>query len=102
MYINIHKYTQIYINMIANRIQYTLRQILHNSKLNRKNYVKNKKLYNELSIKNNNNSLIVRRRFHSEYSKTNEIPKPPNNNNNYEILKILIIMSLVLFQQNFK
>ena len=63
--------------MSSNRVQYFIRNILHNSKINGEKFVKNKKLYNEKN-KKNNYSLIVKR----NYSTNNWLPPPNNNNNN--------------------
>jgi len=71
--------------MSSNRIQYFIRSILQNSKLNREKFVKNKKLYNEKNKKNYN--LILKRNFN-----TNSYGLPPpnfnNNNNNWKIILV--------------
>ena len=38
--------------MSSNRLQYFIKNILQNSKLNREKFVKQKKMYNDLYIKN--------------------------------------------------
>ena len=45
--------------MSANRIQYFIRSILQNSKLNREKIVNNKKKYAMMSIKNRNHNMII-------------------------------------------
>jgi hypothetical protein len=64
--------------MSSNRVQYFIRSILQNSKLNREKFVKNKKKYNDKNKINHN--LILKRNFN-----TNSYGLPPpnfNNNNN--------------------
>jgi hypothetical protein len=52
--------------MLANRVQYFIRNILQSSKLNRENFVNNKKKYNMMAVKNrNNNNMIIKRNFGS-------------------------------------
>jgi|LauGreDrversion4_2_1035121.scaffolds.fasta_scaffold52216_2 hypothetical protein len=58
--------------MSANRVQYFIRSILQNSKLNREKFVNNKKKYNMMNVKNRNHNMINKRNF-STYSK----PNPP-------------------------
>ena len=50
---------------MSNRIQYFIRNILQNSKLNREKFVNNKKIYNQLISKNrqNNSSRIITRKM---------------------------------------
>ena len=64
--------------MSSNRVQYFIRNILQNSKLNREKFVKNKKLYNSKNKRNHN--LILKRKFNT-YS-NNMCPPNFNNNNN--------------------
>ena len=50
--------------MSSNRVHYFIRNILQNSKLNREKFVKNKKIYNDLSVKSKkNHNLILKRNF---------------------------------------
>jgi len=51
--------------MSANRVQYFIRSILQNSKLNREKFVNNKKKYNMMAIKNRNHNMIIKRNFGS-------------------------------------
>ncbi len=51
--------------MSANRIQYFIRSILQNSKLNREKFVNNKKKYNMMTVKNRNHNMIIKRNFGS-------------------------------------
>lgn len=51
--------------MSANRIQYFIRSVLQNSKLNRVKFVNNKKKYNMMSIKNRNHNMRIKRNFSS-------------------------------------
>ena len=68
--------------MSSNRVQYFIRNILQNSKLNREKFVKNKKIYNDLSVKNKtNHNLILKRKFNT-YSNNMRPPNFNNNNNN--------------------
>lgn len=67
-----HNYT-----MSLNRVQFFIRSILQNSKLNRENFVNNKKKYN--TIKHKHNKFIIKRNFSSS---NRQIPPPNNNNNN--------------------
>ena len=62
--------------MSSNRVQYFIRNILQNSKLNREKFVKNKKNY---TIKNKNNYNLILKR---NYSSSSHLPPPNNNNNN--------------------
>lgn len=50
-------------NMSANRVQYFIRSILQNSKLNRENFVNNKKKYNMMFVKNRNHNMVIKRNF---------------------------------------
>lgn len=60
------KYILASITMSSNRLQYFIRNILQNSKLNRLKFVKNKKKYNDLSVNNKtNNNLILKRKFNT-------------------------------------
>ena len=49
--------------MLANRVQYFIRSILQSSKLNRENFVNNKKEYNIMNIKNRNHNMIIKRNY---------------------------------------
>lgn len=51
--------------MSANRVQYFIRSILQNSKLNREKFVNNKKKYNMMTVKNRNHNMIIKRNFRS-------------------------------------
>ena len=66
--------------MSSNRVQYFIRNILQNSKLNREKFIKNKKIYNDLYKKNTNHNLILKRKIN-----TNSYSLSPSNfnNNNY-------------------
>ncbi len=76
--------------MSSNRVQYFVRNILRNSKINGEKFVKNKKLYNEKN-KKNNYSLIVKR----NYSTNNWLP-PPNNNNNYGYIVLAALVTYIV------
>ena len=86
--------------MSSNRIHYFIKNYLQNSKLNREKFVKNKKMYNDLSKKNKiNHSLIVKRNFN-----TNSYGLPPNNNNK-NILMIYVAVSFwvyIIYKKEFK
>ena len=69
--------------MSSNRVQYFIRNILQNSKLNREKFVNNKKKYNLNKI---NHNLIVKRNFSSNSS---GLPPPNNNNNNNFVFIVL-------------
>lgn len=75
--------------MSSNRVHYFIRNILQNSKFNRANFVKNKKLYNEKN-KKNNNSLILKR----NYSSSSHLPPSNNNNNNNNHFGFILLASL--------
>ncbi len=62
-------------NMLANRVQYFIRNILQSSKLNRENFVNNKKKYNMIAVKNRNHNIIIRRNFNSS---SGYIPPKPD------------------------
>lgn len=51
--------------MLPNRVQPFIRLILQSSKLNRENFVNNKKKYNMMDVKNRNHNMIIRRKFNS-------------------------------------
>ena len=71
-------------NMLANRVQYFIRSILQNSKLNREKFVNNKKKYNMMAVKHCNHNMIIKRKFgsSSDYMPPN---KNPNENSSYLI-----------------
>lgn len=52
-------------NMSANKVQYFIRSILQNSKLNREKFVNNKKKYNVITVKNRNHNMIIKRNVSS-------------------------------------
>jgi hypothetical protein len=62
-------------NMSMNRVQYFIRRLLQNSKLNREKFVNNKKKYNMMTVKNSNHFMIIKR----NYTSSNGII-PPNSN----------------------
>ncbi len=72
---------------MSNRINYFIRSILQNSKLNREKFVKNKKIYNEYVAKRKQQNIntIIKRKF-STYSTPLSFggggggPKKPNWN----------------------
>lgn len=66
--------------MSANRIQYFIRSILQNSKLNREKFVNNKKKYNMMTVKNRNHNMIIKRNFGSSSSFMPPNFNEPNNN----------------------
>ena len=70
--------------MSANRVQYFIRSILQSSKLNRENFVNNKKKYNMMAVKNRNHNMIIKRNFNSS---SGHVPpnKNPNENSSYLI-----------------
>jgi hypothetical protein len=61
--------------MSSNRVQYFIRSILQNSKLNREKFVNNKKKYNMTTVKNRNHNIIIKRNFGSSSGFI-----PPNSN----------------------
>jgi len=73
--------------MSSNRVQYFIRNILQNSKLNREKFVNNKKFYTVKNKKNTHN-LILKRNYSS-------LP-PPNNNNNHIGFIVLASLSVYL------
>ncbi len=80
--------------MSVNRIQYFIRSILQNSKLNREKFVNNKKS-GMMSIKNRNHNKIIKRNFglNIDYTQPN---KNPNENSSYFIaLGAMILVYLI-------
>ena len=61
--------------MSANRVQYFIRSILQNSKLNREKFVNNKKKYNMITVKNRNHNMMIKRNYNSSNGYI-----PPNYN----------------------
>jgi hypothetical protein len=51
--------------MSANSVQYFIRSILQNSKLNREKFVNNKKKYNMITIQNRNHNMIIKNINHN-------------------------------------
>lgn len=77
--------------MSMNRVNYFVKKILQNSKLNRDNFVKNKKIYNYLSKKNKiNHKLILKRKF-ATYT------GPPNFNNNNNKCCIIFVSGIIIY-----
>lgn len=74
--------------MSSNRVQYFIRNILQNSKLNREKFVKNKKNY---TIKNKNNYNLILKR---NYGSSSHLPPPNNNNNNNNHFGFIVLASL--------
>ena len=74
--------------MSANRIQYFIRSILQNSKLNREKFVNNKKKYNIMTVKNRNHNMIIKRKFGSS---SGHIPPKPNRDPFLDVLIALIV-----------
>lgn len=66
--------------MSMNRVQYFIRRILQNSKLNREKFVNNKKKHNMMTVKNSNHIMIIKR----HYTSSNGFipPNSPNKNPN--------------------
>ena len=77
--------------MSSNRVQYFIRNILQNSKLNREKFVKNKKKYN---INNKAYSLISKRKI-STYCNNNNMPPNNFNNNNWIIFASIFVTYIV-------
>ena len=50
---------------MSNKTLYLMKSILQNSKINRTNFIKNKKIFNEYKFKNKqpNHNLILKRKF---------------------------------------
>jgi len=71
--------------MSANRIQYFIRSVLQNSKLNREKFV-NKKKYIMSSIKNRNHNIVIKRK----YSTTNRFSRANFNGPNKKPNSFLI------------
>lgn len=83
--------------MSANRVQYFIRSILQNSKLNRVNFVNNKKKYNMMTVKNTNHNMIVKRNFSSSNSRLPNLGGGPNNST-----IILLAIALISHYNNRK
>jgi hypothetical protein len=74
--------------MSANRVQYFIRSILQNSKLNREKFVNNKKKINIINAKNKNYNIIIKRKYSSS---TNHMPPNFNNPKKPSIVGIFIM-----------
>ena len=83
--------------MLVNRVQYFIRSILQNSKLNREKFVNNKKKYNMMTVKNRNHNMIIKRNYGSS---TGYIPPnfngPNKNPNPYTPALIAMIAGLYI------
>ena len=73
--------------MSSNRVQYFIRNILQNSKLNREKFVKNKKRYTNKTNKTNYNYNFIVKRNYSKF----HVPPPNNNNFGFIVLAALSI-----------
>ncbi len=83
--------------MSANRIQYFIRSILQNSKLNREKFVNNKKKYNMTTVKNRNHNMIIKRNFGSSSGFIPPNFNGPNKNPNpFTRATIAIIVGVYL------
>ncbi len=80
--------------MSANRVQYFIRSILQNSKLNRVNFVNTKKSYKLMNVKNINHNMIIKRKFGSSsgYIPPSNANGPNNGPNNGPDWKAFIVM----------
>ncbi len=76
--------------MSSNRVQYFIRHILQNSKLNREKFVKNKKMYTN----KNSYNLIVKRTYSSSQF---HLPPPNNNNNNNNNFGFILLAALSVY-----
>ena len=80
--------------MSSNRVQYFIRNILQNTKLNRDKFIKNKKIYNDLYKKNTNHNLILKRKLNTScYGLQSQNNNNDNNqdNNNWIIFGYTIV-----------
>ena len=70
-----------------------IKTILHNSKLNREKFVRNKKIYNKMLSKNKNCNYIINRNFGTfhAYDFNN------NNNNNNKNKLIYLVIALTTY-----
>ena len=87
--------------MSSNRVQYFIRNILQNSKLNREKFVKNKKTYSETIFKNKNrNNLIFKRNFGT----ASNFPPPNDDDDNgfYLIMLMLATSSYIMHKKDKK
>ena len=66
-----------------------IRTILHNSKLNRENSVRNKKIYNKMLSKNKSSNYIIKRNFGTFHS----YDFNNNNNNNNKLLYLILALT---------
>jgi hypothetical protein len=82
--------------MSANRIQYFIRSILQNSKLNREKFVNNKKKNNIMSVKNRNNNMIIKRNFGSSSGYIPKFNGPNKYPNPFTTATIAIIVGVYL------
>lgn len=84
--------------MSSNRVQYFIRSILQNTKLNREKFIKNKKIYNDLSVKNKRNPkvLFFKRNFNTNsYGSTPSKFDDNDNNNNLIIFGAAAIVPYI-------
>lgn len=79
--------------MLANRVQYFIRSILQSSKLNRENFVNNKKEYNIMNVKNRNHNMMIRRKFGS--SSNSQLPNLGGGPNK----PMLILLTIAIMSQ---
>jgi len=85
--------------MSTNRIHYFIRNIFQNSKPNRYNFEKNKKLYKKNIEKNRSNYNIMTKRIFSTSS--SGFPSPNNNNRGNYILIIMMAISSYIYSKKF-
>ncbi len=78
--------------MLANRVQYFIRSILQSSKLNRENFVNNKKKYNMMTVKLRNHNMIIKRNFNSSSGHV-----PPNKEPNSPDWKSFILVACGIY-----
>jgi len=88
-------------NMLSKRVQYFIRSILQNSKLNREKFVNNKKKYNMRNVKNRNHNMIIKRNFGSSTGFISpNFNKPNKDPNRFTSAIIAIIVGVYLTTKN--
>lgn len=67
--------------MSANRVKLFIRNIVHNSNLNKVSCINNKKKYNVVAVKHYKHNMIIKRKFSSSFG--HMPPKPDKDPNDF-------------------
>jgi len=85
--------------MSSNRIQYFIRNILQNSKLNREKFVKSRKTYSQTIIKNKSNCNLICKRNFSTYS---NFPPPNDDDDGFYLIMLMLATSSYIMHKKDK